>query len=54
MVKTLALASFLDPSSNLDVDKLPTAKYSLSSDGADSASHYNITPRTFFLPGRPV
>ena len=54
MMRKLALASFVDPSSIPDVDKLPTAKDSLSSDDADSILHYDMTPRTFFLPGRPV
>ena len=54
MMRKLALASFVDPSSIPDVDKLPTAKHSLSSDDIDSILHYDITPRTFFLPGRPV
>ena len=54
MMRKLALASLVDPSSIPDVDKLPTAKHSLSSDDTDSILHYDITPRTFFLPGRPV
>ena len=54
MMRTLALACFVDPSSILDDDKLPTAKHSLSSDDGGSLLYYDITPRTFFLPGWPV
>ena len=54
-MRILILASFVDPSSILNDVKLPTVNHSLSSDDADSALlHYDVSPRTLFLPGRPV